>query len=304
MLKEGWLMNNEHSSGRGFGVITGRRERFHDWRHLPILLLVAFFVLDPLAITGQIQQDQSRMQLIADKIDPLIQQNGAKPPDSQTAPPTVNAILDKYVAAIGGKEAIESLSTIVRTGTFEAVAAGYKGTVEIYSKVPNKFLQTIVVEGVGPISQVSDGKMGWLEDPAVGVREMKGAELAQVLRLSDPHRQIKYRQTYKTIALMGKEKVGDIDTYVIEGHPVEGKPDKLYFDVSTGLLVREDIVVISSDSETPAQMFFEDYRDVGGIKMPFTLRQITPALTSAIKLSDTRINVPVDDAKFAKPSNF
>ena len=46
---------------------------------------------------------------------------------------------------------------------------------------------------------------------------------------------------------------------------------------------------------------FEDYRDVDGIKLPFTTRQKAPQGGMSIQLREIKHNVPIDDAKFAVP---
>jgi zinc protease len=220
----------------------------------------------------------------------------------QGAAPDVDAILDRYVKALGGKEALENVTSQVGTGTFEAPEAGLSGPTEQYSKAPNRFFQKLTITGLGVVQQGYDGKVGWSQDPVTGLRELQGAELAQTLRLSDIHRDIKLKQLYQTLRAAGKEKVGDSDAYVIEAVPPAAKPEKLYFDVSTGLLVRQDVVTISPQGEVPAQTYFEDYRDVGGVKIPFTVRQVAGSITFITKLTEVKVNVPVDDSKFAKPA--
>jgi hypothetical protein len=228
-------------------------------------------------------------------------QTGAKA-EQGSPTPDVDAILDRYIKALGGKEAIDNVTSQVSTGTFEAPDAGLSGPAEQYSKAPNKFFQKLTISGMGVIQQGYDGKVGWSQDPVTGLRDLEGAELAQTLRLSDIHRDIKLKQLYQTLKAAGKEKVGDRDTYVIEAVPPDGKPEKLYFDVSSGLLVRQDLVTISPQGEVPAQIYFEDYRDAGGIKTPFNVKQVAGSITFITKLTEVKLNVPVDDSKFAKPA--
>jgi hypothetical protein len=49
-------------------------------------------------------------------------------------------------------------------------------------------------------------------------------------------------------------------------------------------------------------VFFEDYRVADGVKVAYLLKQVTPAFTLNIKLDEVKHNVPIDDAKFKKPS--
>jgi hypothetical protein len=54
----------------------------------------------------------------------------------------------------------------------------------------------------------------------------------------------------------------------------------------------------------PEQVDFEDYRNVGGMKLPFTIRisSIDPLFSSTRKFSEITLNVPVDQTKFSKPA--
>ncbi len=219
-----------------------------------------------------------------------------------TAEPTVDQILDKYVRAIGGRQAVEKITSRVTRGTFEVSAMGLKGEIEIYAKAPNKTLTIQTLSGVGEIRDGYDGKIAWSQNPMMGLREKGGTELATIVRASDIHASIKTRQLFSKLELKGKEKVGNRETYVILATPAEGTPVKMYFDTQTGLIARTD-----TDLDTPQGQFHiettvEDYREVDGIKIPFTTRQESAMASAIIKLTEVKHNVPIDDARFNKPS--
>jgi hypothetical protein len=54
----------------------------------------------------------------------------------------------------------------------------------------------------------------------------------------------------------------------------------------------------------PNQIDFEDYRDVDGVKLPFTVRisSVEPGLVSTRKYTEIKVNAPIDDAKFRMPA--
>src|SRR5687768_4973849 len=62
---------------------------------------------------------------------------------------TVDQIIEKYLAAIGGKAANEKLTSRVSKGTFELAAMGINAQAEVLSKAPNSFLLTITIPGFG-----------------------------------------------------------------------------------------------------------------------------------------------------------
>jgi hypothetical protein len=63
-----------------------------------------------------------------------------------------------------------------------------------------------------------------------------------------------------------------------------------------------DVIAESPQGTIPAEIYLEDYRDVEGVKIPFTIRQTSPAISFTIRLEEVKNNVPIDDAKFNKPA--
>ena len=226
------------------------------------------------------------------------QQPAEKP---AAALPTVDQILDRYVEALGGKAAMEKLNTRVSKGSFEA-AQGGSGSVEIYAKAPNKNALIVDVEGMGQFRQGFDGTVGWTDNAQAGLREMEGQELSVTRRSAVFHGPLKLRELYPQMTLKGMQKVGERDAYLIEADPGDGSLRRMYFDARTGLLLRNEIERDTPQGRATFQTDLEDYKEVDGVKIPFTVRQANPNLTLVVKLSEVRHNVPVDDAKFAKPA--
>jgi outer membrane lipoprotein-sorting protein len=215
--------------------------------------------------------------------------------------PTVDQVLSKYVAAVGGKEAIAKVNTRVAKGTIEIVTFGASGTFEQYTKSsPNRTVTRSTFEGFGAVIQCYDGKTGWMSDPQQGFRELAGQELASFKRSADLQSILHSKEYYKTLTLTGKGRVGDHDAYVVEGQPPEGAPEKLYFDAQTGLLARFEMP--SPQGTGTVTIGFEDYQAFDGVQIATTIRQETPEISLVIKMKEIHQNVPVDDAKFAKPA--
>lgn len=225
-------------------------------------------------------------------------------PDAKPAAklPTVDQVLDKYVQAIGGKAAIEKQTSRTAKGTFELPAFGASGTAEVYAKAPNKTATTINIAGFGVVQEVFDGKTGWSSDPQGGLREKAGAELASTKLDSEFYKPVKLKQLYPKIVVKGTDKVGDKEVYVLEATPVESSTETWYFDTQTGLILREDAERESPQGKQAIQVFYEDYKEVDGVKIAFSIRQVSPAFTLMIKMEEIKHNVPVDDAKFNKPA--
>lgn len=216
--------------------------------------------------------------------------------------PTADQIIEKYIQALGGKAAIEKITSRVIKGTIDIPVAGASGTLEVYLKAPGKGGSIASLSGLGEFLQGCDGKTAWTSDPFQGMRDLSGVELAAAKRESDLHDDLKIKQTFSKMTVTGKEKVGLLDAYVIQAVPVEGNPEKLFFDVQTGLLLRRDVEVESPQGRIPSENYLEDYKEVDGVKIPHTTRQVTPAYTLTVKILEVKTNVPIDDAKFNKPA--
>ena len=227
----------------------------------------------------------------------------AQEPKAAEQLPSVDQILNRYVQAIGGKVAIERLTSLILTGTMEVQAAGISGKAELIARAPNKYVLKVDIEGVGTFTQAFDGTAGWAQDPINGLRDISGVELAQLKREADLHHQTHMKELYTKLAVKGKEKVGTSETYVIEATPPEGGTEKLYFDTQSGLLVRTDAVARSPQGEIPAEVYIEDYKEVSGVKIAVTVRQVTPVLTSTIKFTNIKPNVEIDQSRFSKPNS-
>jgi hypothetical protein len=216
--------------------------------------------------------------------------------------PTVEQILDRYVQALGGKEAVQKPATCVMKGSITTPATGETGSIEVYRKAPNK--QVIVIDiasNGGPTPQGYNGSAAWYVDPDEGPQDMDPGGAAAMKFQSEFYRDIRLKELYSKFAFGGTAKVGSRDAYVVEASRQDGGREKMYFDTASGLMVRNDTPYVTPDGESTMQSTFEDFQAVDGIQVPFTVRQSTPDYDYVIRYKDIRYDVPIDDAKFEKP---
>ncbi len=229
----------------------------------------------------------------------------AKPAEGAAKPaalPSADEVLEKYIKAIGGKEAIEKMTSRVSIGTMEIEAMNMSGSMQMFEKAPNKSAMVIELPGVGKFNEVFDGSKAYASDPMSGFREKTGAEFATAQRDADIHAPLNMKKNYKSLVVKSKEKVGTADAYLMIATPAEGEAEKLYFDASSGLLIRQDTEREGPQGKMAVEMYFEDYKVIEGLKMPHLLRQVTPMFSATIKLTEVKVNAPIEDTHFAKPS--
>jgi hypothetical protein len=180
------------------------------------------------------------------------------------------------------------------------VTPGFNAPLEVYEKAPGKTLTTFRTPS-GATFMGFNGAVGWVQTPENGLREAGGLELARIRRDAEFYRDFKLKERYSKLTLLGSARLGDRETYVLEAAPPEGQPEKLYFDAHTGLLIRQDVTAGIPPRETLIQIYYEDYRAVDGIKLPFAIRRSRPDFTWIYKFDEIRLNAPIEDAKFNKP---
>jgi hypothetical protein len=217
--------------------------------------------------------------------------------------PTADEIIAKYVQASGGKAAHEKLTSRVEKGMFDLPAMGAGGPIEIYAKSPNKNLVIVTIEGAGAFLEGFTGSVAWAQDPMNGLRDKTGAELAMAKRNADFYAPIRMKEHYPKMEVKSTQKVGDKDAYVVVATPTEGSPETLYFDVQSGLLIRQEMIAATVQGEMKVDVYLEDYREVDGVKIPFTIKQNSDAISFVIKLTEVKHNVAIEDAKFNKPTS-
>ncbi len=110
------------------------------------------------------------------------------------------------------------------------------------------------------------------------------------------------RQLFAELHVEYPEMVGDREAYVISCSNVGQPPVKLYFDEQSGLLLRLVRYAASPLGLIPTQIDYADYRDADGVKTPFRWTLAQWDGTSTIQLDQILQNVPIDDARFAKPA--
>lgn len=213
--------------------------------------------------------------------------------------PTVDQVLDKYAQAIGGREALAKLTTRMMKGS-RVGADGVLVPEEVYQKAPDKVLIVTVYPNI-TFRVGFNGLLGWARDSAGG-SEIGKEMLAELGREAKFYKDINLRELYSQMTIVGKATVGDRKAYVIEATPPTGGPEKLFFDIQTGLLIRRYMESKTVLGPSPFQTDYEDYQEVDGVKLPFTIRWSIPGRVWGRKITEVKHNLPIEDAKFNPPA--
>ena len=230
---------------------------------------------------------------------PAVGQNlwaASSPSPAPEAPPTVKQILDRYVQAVGGADALMKITSRTVKGS-RIGADGVLVPEEVYQKAPDKLLTVTSYPNV-VFSNGYNGTAGWGHSSRDGATPLPDQLLAQLKRDAVFYKELKTQEIYSSLTLLGKASVRDADAYVIQATPADGPAEKLFFDVRTGLLVRRYTESDTPVGKLPLQVDYEDFREVDGIKQPFLIHWSFPGRVWGRKIDEIKQNVPLDDAKF------
>lgn len=229
---------------------------------------------------------------------------GAAPTQPTPSPPptpTADEIYSKYIAAIGGQANVDKIKSRSAKGSVPQPNGSV--TVDILQGAPDKFHITATTP-TGAFQRGFNGSVGWEKGPQ-GVRALAAAEVAQLQNSIGLLRHIRLKEQFTSMRARGIQKIGDRSTYLVIGTTAENRQERLFFDTETGLLLRRISYMATLLGLIPEQIDFEDYREVEGVKFPFTIRVSSIEVGNPIStrtFSEMKLNVAVDDAKFNMPA--
>jgi photosynthetic reaction center cytochrome c subunit len=222
--------------------------------------------------------------------------------------PSADPILDKYIQALGGAQKLAGMASLVAKGIYDgspvSLMAG-QSPLEIYAKAPNQ--RTMIVHpDAGDATTTYDGHTAWSAAPSIyapfPVIPLAGSDLDAVdveAELTFPGR---IKQSLTDWRVGFPFIVDNNDVQVVQGTSAGKLPVTLYFDSKSGLLVRMVRYTNLPVGLNPLRTDYADYRDVSGIKVPFLIKLTWVGGQATLKLNDVQLNVPIDAAKFGKPS--
>jgi len=187
---------------------------------------------------------------------------------------TATNVIDLYIQAAGGKQKLSEIKQITTksTGSMDAGGRKLELAMESVQMVPDKSFQVIKMGSMLISKQVCNEKEGWMESMA-GKQEFKDKDLATMKDAARICPELFYFTDGFKTTLDGIETIGGDMAYRINVVYPSGTADVEYYSVKSGLKIRR-----ISKSENDGQMVesitdYGDYREINGIKFPFSLKE-------------------------------
>jgi hypothetical protein len=214
-------------------------------------------------------------------------------------------IINKYLAAMGGREALSQVYdyTISGTARVSVMGQGVNGKFAFTVKAPSRWRETLTSEDFVADSGC-DGTHLW----AVGNGQVrKISELQQQIELewaglkllTGPPRQ-GWAATFQ-----GQQSVSGKETLVVELTAPSGRHAQYFFDAKTYLLARSVVPTYNpmSRKETECTTDFEKYRPSGQLMLPYWIFTSNGFISKEIEVSEWKFNTAPSDSMFVLPQS-
>ncbi|MBI3662394.1 MAG: hypothetical protein HY234_05015 [Acidobacteria bacterium] len=208
-------------------------------------------------------------------------------------------IIERHVKAAGGKKALAAVASVQMTGRVTRNGAADKsGDFLWQTRAPGSFyIETRFGEAYR--IEAFNGKSGWVEDAAGGLRTLTGREQARARAAAfyRNDRFLTYKKEKTKVQLLGRETVAGRPAFAVEMTTRSGLQRRLYFDAESYLLVKDE-----EDREGGREeVFFGDYRAVNGVKEPFRMQIRRGGETLDVTVRELKHNGGVEVALFDFP---
>ena len=223
-------------------------------------------------------------------------------------PVTADQVISRYMVLIGANQ-FSTITSVMESGELSGNVTNFwqgsrspwqasnkqHATFETYFKSPNlRFSSTVTDKNQVIAMHGCDGKVGWYIDSFLERKEFKpkpGSEgdceegfQASLSRVREPNAKAR---------LVKKKQVEGRMAWEIKLNFPKSATETYFFDAETFFLVRIE--------RAGTTLSYSDYRNLGGIKLPFTIVQEFANSKLVTTVREVKINAPIDDARFAEP---
>jgi hypothetical protein len=208
-------------------------------------------------------------------------------------PASAEEVLSRHLEAIGGAEAFDTIQTMVLRFTAHGTS-GTIGDLVRYHKKPLHYRQQMTGS---PRAGVTDGRRFWWAGPE-GWEEAD--EPGYVILASMDNYVVDPGRIGIRHELVGVAALDNDPGFEVRRIWPHGQEDVLFFSAVSGLLTG-----VRSPYPLMAQSWFSywDYRDLGGLRLPFvhirSMGELGPP--HGLVLKSVEINVPLPDSLFLPP---
>jgi len=214
---------------------------------------------------------------------------------------TVDQVIEKYTAAMGGMAAFNDIKTLKMTGTVSVQGMDLPITILIING--RAVRSDVTVEGMSITNSYKDGK-GWKINPLAGITtatEVTGAELAALkAQATLASSLMDYKARGHQVELQGQEDVEGIKCNKIKlTSKDDGKVTTYYISVADNVIIKSVTSQQMMGEDHDIETFYSNIKEFKGAKFALTRSQkIEGQSFQDITFSQVEVNTAIDDKAF------
>lgn len=201
--------------------------------------------------------------------------------------PDAETVINNFIKATGGRDKYEAHTNLKMIGTFSMPAMGISAPLESYQEAPNKNYTIIRSDAFGTIESGSDGEVQWEKTMMTGPKIKEGEEKAVADRQGSFNMFLHWKDFFSSAETVAEEELEGRPCYKLVMVPHEGEPESSWYDVETHLLLKSSTVMNSDMGTISVESFPSDYRDVDGILVAFTAKQVLMGMQELLIVTES-----------------
>jgi len=179
--------------------------------------------------------------------------------------PTPREILDNYIKALGGADAITRHKSRTRKGAYKD-DAGNSGSVVEYFEVNKMLIKYMTAKG--DYIRSGDANFAWTSNPKSGPRLVQHFIPEFWKREADLQYPLHITEYFRSYEVVGSENFEGLDCFHIKGVTNWGDQNEQFYDKRTGLLAGYRFPNGPSKDAPLAIEGFQDYKQFDGLLVP------------------------------------
>ncbi len=230
----------------------------------------------------------------------------AAPLAAQDAAPTLEQVIDKNLAARGGKDKLTTMKSLRLTGKM-TMGPGMEAPFTLEWKRPERMRMEFTIQGMTGV-QAFDGETGWMVMPFMGKttpEKMPEDAIKEVREQSDfEGTLVNWKDKGHTAELLGIEDVEGTPAYKLKVTKKSGDVETLYIDTESNLEFKSAQKTERNGQEMAVESIYGDYKDVGGLMMPHSIevRAVGGPGSQVMTVDKIEVDVDIDDSRFTMPA--
>jgi hypothetical protein len=214
--------------------------------------------------------------------------------------PTAQQVIDRYIAAIGGRDVVTRRKSSRATISLDMPAQGIRADMEVFTAAPDRLLVKTTIPGMGETLSGYNGTVGWSIDPVMGPRLLEGAQLQQTREDADFYGALHEPSKFTTMEVVEEADFEGKRVYKLRLVRKSGRETFEHYDVTTGLLVGTVGSQATAMGDMKVTTVMGDYKDFAGMMLPTSTTMRAGPTEMRLKVNTVEFDT-VDPAVFELP---